>query len=199
MDEGDGSSRWCRQDDRPESDVLKEEDTWPVSPRYCVRCGQDKDSPPKDALTSTGILDFQGGDFLFAYCINCASEGQMLLGTTQQDLVEYFRVFRVAPWSRAGLDTARRQELIGLSVSASSLFEVDSCNAKDWREGLQAGYLEGVAMQVAANISGRSPERMEEAKAIQLKHHGPQEMPRQASQQTSIQPPASHPTVQPTL
>ena len=182
--------------------MLKKEDTWPASPRFCVRCGQDKDSPAKDPLTSTSILDFQGGAFLFAYCINCAFEGGMLLGTTQQELVEYFRAFRVAPWTTAGLDAARRQELISLGVSASSLFEVsqdDARTAKDWRERLQAGYLEGVAMRLAANISGRNPERMEEAKAIQLKHNCPQEMPRQASQQTAIQLPASHPTVQPTL
>ena len=54
-------------------------------------------------------------------------------------------------------------------------------------------------MRLAANISASNRERMKEAKAIQLKHHGPQEMPREASQRTAIQPPASHPTVQPTL
>ena len=106
------STRGGEQGDCPDTDMLEEENTWPASPDCCVRCGQDKDSSAKDSLTSTSIPHFQGATFLFAYGINCASECQMVLGETQQELADYFRAYRTAPWSGAGLYAARRQELI---------------------------------------------------------------------------------------
>jgi hypothetical protein len=168
----------------------------------CVRCGEAR--PPFSYKANVG--DHRIGRHLWAYCFTCAAaQYRMLPGHSLKQQQRFFEHHRMQPWDLRGLTEGQRLLIFNQCVPLSVTTESDFQKACAWRDTLQDGYLEEMALQLVANINAMTPGRQDEASSMQTVNAKPaqtkpaQTKPAKGKQAScpsaTHQPAASRPTI----